>query len=319
MATHSRTGVRRTSSRNPRRAKKDEQPTPLFRRRSIRILGIALALLLIGGTAGIVYLSRGPESVTAEQAVENFRSRLKATAEAPAEAPSKQTVASPTPAAAAPASNPQVQQQATAAPVFGPLVEGVYVFATTGYEETDALSGQRHDYPKETAMTIRNGGCGWIARWEPLRERWEETEMCEKAEGTSMGRYTMYHEFFQRGVREDFACPDSIVQKPSAKRGETWTFSCTSKQSKVDGKVSVIGLEDVNVAGQVIKTVHYRYDIKVSGANRGTLVQDRWLSSSPRVMARMTNRADMQVASPFGPVGYKEDFRIDLKSVDPRT
>ena len=69
----------------------------------------------------------------------------------------------------------------------------------------------------------------------------------------------------------------------------------------------------------MVKTVHYRYDIKVSGANKGTLVQDRWLSSSPRVMARMTNKADMQVATPFGAANYKEDFRIDLMSVEPRT
>ena len=316
MAARSGTRPRNTGQPNPRRAKVTEQPTPFLRRRSTRILGIALALALIAGIAGVLYLSRGPQTVTADQAVEAFRTAP----EPKAEARTTSQPTGPKPVTAPVAGAPQQPQQPAAQPPnYGPLVEGVYVFATKGYEETDAFAGQRHTYPSETAMTIRKDGCGWIARWEPLRERWEETEMCEKAEGTEMGRYTMYHEFFRRGVREDFACPGSFVQKPSAKPGDAWTFECTSQQSKVAAKVTVVGFEDMNVGGQVVKTVHYHYDIKVSGANSGTLVQDRWLSNSPRVMTRLTQKADMQVASPFGKVGYKEDYRIDLKSVEPRT
>ncbi|MGH2758992.1 MAG: hypothetical protein ACRDKJ_05440 [Actinomycetota bacterium] len=255
--------------------------------------------------------------MTAEQAVDDFRSN--ATQEREAETPTAEPQSAPAPARPGTAPAAQPQQPRAAQGGYAPIKEGVFVFATEGYEETDALTGQRHDYPDETAMTIRNGGCGWISRWEPMRERWEETELCEKADGTSMGRYTIYHEFFQRGDREDFSCPDSYVQKPSAKPGDTWTFSCTSKQSKVDGKVTVVGLEDVNVGGRLLPTARYRYDIKVSGANTGTIVQDRWLSSSPRVMARMTQDADMTVSSPFGPVSYEEKFQIDLTSVEPRT
>lgn len=68
-----------------------------------------------------------------------------------------------------------------------------------------------------------------------------------------MARYTMYQEFFQRGVREDFACPGSIVQKPSAKPGESWSFTCKSDRSRVALKVTVVGAR---------------------GANRGTMIQE---------------------------------------------
>ncbi len=196
--------------------------------------------------------------------------------------------------------------------------QGVYVYATKGYEETDALAGARHDYPKQTSTTIRKGGCGWISRWQPLEERWEESEFCESAEGTRMKRYTMYHEFFQRGVREEFAC-DGFVQKVGARAGDSWSLVCKSSQSTAKGRVSVVGMENVDVDGTAVKALHMRYVITVSGANRGRMVQDRWLTQQPRVMSRMTQTADLKVASPFGDAGYKESYELDLKSLKPRT
>jgi hypothetical protein len=281
-------------------------------------VGIALAVTLVAVIAGVFYLSRGPREVTADQAVEAFRSQATQQGQ---EQPKQQNESAPSDKAAAPApaAQPQQKQQAAATPGYGPVVEGVYVFATKGYEQTDALAGQRHDYPSETSITIRKTDCGWLARWEPLRERWEETGMCERAAGTEMARYTMYHEFFRRGVTEDFACPGAYVQKPAANPGDVWTIACESKSSKVAGKVTVVGVESMNIGGQTIQATRYRYDIKVSGANEGTMVQERWLGNSPRVMARLTQVADLKVSSPFGKVGYKENYRIDLKSVRPRT
>src|SRR5262245_38590154 len=58
---------------------------------------------------------------------------------------------------------------------FGPA-EGVYVYRTTGYEKTDALTGSRHGYPARTTIEVRAAGCGFVMRWQPLRGRsssWE--------------------------------------------------------------------------------------------------------------------------------------------------
>ena len=320
MANRAGTRSRPQRRPNPRQPKGAGQQTPFYKRRSTRLIGAALAVLLIGGIGGIWYLSRGPEALTAERALEEFRSEGASRPAATATPAPVQRNESSAAKAAAPKAGPATAPQGNApgSTGYAPIVEGVYVFATKGYEETDALSGQRHDYPEETVITIRNGGCGWISRWEPLRERWEETEACEKPGATSMGRYTMYHEFFQRGVREDFACPGSVIQKPSPRPGETWDFTCKSDRSQVALKVTVVGYEDMNVGGRVVRAVHYRYDAKVSGANHGTMVQERWLSNSPRAMVRMTQQADLRVATPFGDANYKESYRIDLKSLEPR-
>ena len=39
---------------------------------------------------------------------------------------------------------------------------GLYTYATTGFEYTDALAGSRHDYPARTYLTIQPGAA---ANW----------------------------------------------------------------------------------------------------------------------------------------------------------
>src|SRR3712207_8673916 len=43
--------------------------------------------------------------------------------------------------------------------------EGVYTYTTTGYEEVDQPH-DRHDYPRQTALTLRHTDCGFVQRSE---------------------------------------------------------------------------------------------------------------------------------------------------------
>lgn len=292
-----------------------------FRRNSVRLIGAALALFVVAGIAGAAYLTRGAHEVSVDQAVDDFRTAPKVDITAETPAPSAQPATAKKAKVATGVAPAQPSKKAAApssAAAFGPVEEGVYVYETQGYEQTDALSGQRHDYPSETSMTFKKDGCGWVTRWQPLSERWEESEFCDTAAGMKMKRYTMYHEFFRRGQREDFAC-DGYVHKKADKPGDTWTFACKSPQSTATSKTTVIGYEDLKVDERVVRTIHIRYDITASGANRGKLVQDRWLLDSPRRMVRLVQTADLVTDSPFGPVGYKESLKLDLKSLSPRT
>jgi hypothetical protein len=273
--------------------------------------------------AGAVYLNRGARDVTVDDAVEQFRhaaSEPSTTAAPDATARPEAERAKDTDKRAEPAAAAATPEGAGAEPAAEPFEipqEGVYTYATEGYEQTDALSGQRHDYPSETAVTIRKGGCGWTSRWAPLRERWEENEICEKPAGSFMARYTMHHEFFQRGVTDQFTC-DGYVQRPDVKAGESWTFGCKSKGTTGTSTNTVVGFETITVDGTAVKTVHMRYAITAKGDNEGTIVQDRWLGLEPRSLVRLTQKADLKVASPFGKVNYAERFRIDLTSLEPK-
>src|ERR687891_336955 len=142
---------------------------PLTRRRWVRLaLSIAIAGNLLGA-GGAMYLLGDATDLTVDEAIRRFR-------ETNADA-----IAIPTPTTLASATKPQTtptakatvtgaKRKATApgstasksGPVAaGDLETGVYVYATEGFEETDALSGQRHDYPSQTTITASKHDCGY--------------------------------------------------------------------------------------------------------------------------------------------------------------
>jgi hypothetical protein len=278
--------------------------------------------------ATFLYISRGPRELGVDRAVDEFRRSNETTTAAgaapdsgaskPAEAKTDAGKKSAASSEAKPAKVAPTAEKQKTPKTFATPAPGVYSYDTKGYESTDAFSGQRHDYPEETTITLRSSDEGWLSRWQPLEERWEETLIREDTTGAKMLRYTMYHEFFRRGVQEDFTC-DGYVEKIGAKPGDAWEMTCKSPKSKVELKVTFVGIETIDVGGEPMKAKHMRYDAKVTGANRGTMLQERWLSEGPRGMVRMKQKADLDVDSPFGAVGYKESFEIDLQSLEPKT
>src|SRR5205085_9800971 len=63
---------------------------------------------------------------------------------------------------------------------FTPPGQGVYAYATTGYE-TVSFGGARHDYPKESFATVRyRGGCLWEWEHKIVQEHVETTSHCSK-------------------------------------------------------------------------------------------------------------------------------------------
>lgn len=315
-----RTAGRRTDSRPP------EGEQQRARRRPNKLVLSAAATVLVVA-ASFLYLSRGPSEVSVDKAVEQFRA-----AETVADQPSQDAprddakTVDEAPEAASRESSAQAaptvpEGKATSAKKSGALpypVPGVWVYDTDGYEETDALAGQRHDYPEETTMTIRHEGCGWSNRWQPLEERWEETEFCEDAKGSRLKRYTMYHEFFQRGAREEFDC-EGYVYKKDAKPGDSWRTTCSSPQTKVDMKVTFVRVEELDIGGTKVASKRMHYDVTTTGGNRGKMIQERWLADDPRSMLKMTQDAKLDVDSPFGAVGYTEKYTVELASLEPRT
>jgi hypothetical protein len=291
---------------------------PTERRGFRRTLGVAIGALLISGFGSLYLIGAGQHPVTVDRALERFRG-----GSAPA---SPMVTPSPT---SRPSSVPSVlptkttvsPHGATAASPSGPIdpAEGVYVYATDGYEVTDALSGARHDYPSRTTITISRHGCGFIWRWQPLDERWDESEACRRPSGVVLGRFSMYHEFFRQGIREDFQCGDDAVVWPSKPRiGDRWAFDCASNGSQIHMTVSVVARETRAVGGEAVRTFHVRYDVTMTGESQGRMVQDRWLDASTGLAIRIVTAVDATVATPVGRANYLERYTIDLISTRPQ-
>ena len=289
---------------------------------------------LVVSSIAVGYLRKGPEAVTIDAAVEQFHRDREAggatgTSVAPAEvAPEAGSEPAPggqpaPPGGAAPvAGRPSpTTAKAGAAPAPAPREgEGVYPHATKGYEETDALGGSRHDYPSETPVAHRRTDCGLVTRWQPLKERWDESSFCQVDQALEIRTFSMYHEFFQKGDRQDYRCPPgSVVFDRREPAGSKWMWNCDTGTSSIDTQTTVVGTEPMTIEGVTMDTVHMHYESKLSGANEGTQIQDRWIEPESGLVVRVKSDVTAQVDSPFGRVSYEEHYDIRMNSLKPRT
>lgn len=310
------------------------QPPRLLTRSRLVTLWVVVAGLLTAGAVS-AYIKQGPTEVTVDSALAEFR-RTTSTSTGPGSSPVidgsapasgmpgdavGQGAAPPpsepgaNPAASGPTGGPSASPTALPAPA-----EGVYPQATEGYEYTDALGGSRHDYPRETSVTVRRGGCGIVERWQPLEERYDESEICSQGETVSIFVYKKYNEFFQRSQLLVYNCPGGAkVFHRGQPIGATWTWKCTSTDAQIDTVVTVVGFETVAVGGRQIDAVRMRYDSKISGSTRGTQVQERLMERSTGYPISVRADVTVRTNSPFGEVGYEEHYVINAKSMQPRT
>lgn len=308
-------------------------------RRARTALTLTIVMLLVGG-ASALWLRQGPTAVTTEDALKQFRSAAStstgpsvsttSSAHGPGEATAAAGGAAPAAAAAPDAASGAVAS--AEAPAAGgtsgepePTThirlaeEGVYTFLTEGYEWTSALGGARHDYPKETASTVRHGECGWIERWQPLRERWDESLGCPEPGGFALRRFTTYHEFFQRGATYVYECPaGSIVWPRDAAPGHRWQWSCSGDGGSIKTESVYRGVERIVIGGTTIEVDRVHYESVITGDNEATMVQDRWLHRDTGLVVQIHAALTGDVTSPFGRVRYEEHYRRTLKSLTPQ-
>lgn len=296
---------------------------PLTRRRWVRFaLGAAIAGNLLGA-GGAMYMLGDATDLTVDEAIRRFREANVAATPTPtlSTSPVPTVSGSPTAAPSAAKKKKPAGPAATGPGVAAAaeLETGVYVYATEGYEETDALSGQRHDYPSETTITASEYGCGYRFRWQPLQQRWDQSDTCRNDDGIVLERFAIYHEFFHRGATEDFALDANAVVLPNDPvAGDSWRWKGQSNDSAIDTLTTVVALETIDVGGRSVKTVHLRYETAMSGANEGTQIQDRWHALDTGLLIRLINKVDAKVEVPFGgTANYWERYRIDLKSLNP--
>jgi len=195
---------------------------------------------------------------------------------------------------------------------------GLYTYATTGYETTDALAGGRHDYPARTYVTIQPGGCDELVRWQALEQRWEEWDLCP--DGT-MSRFTSFHEWFRVANTDVWECPaPSPVQGDP---GAAWTAECTRAGGEETGAAAktlayeVVGVETMTVGDEAVETLHVRIRGVERGATRGSSLSDLWFLSGTNLPVRWVEQRDTVSDSRIGEVGYSEHYEATLTSLFP--
>lgn len=193
---------------------------------------------------------------------------------------------------------------------------GVYVYSTVGGEEVDALGGTRHDYPSETALTVRAGGCGVVLTWQPLEERFEEWEVCLANGSLTIQSYTTFHRFFGTDDRQDFVCDPAIVLVPPPGQQDLGPATCQTDRNLVETVLAdALAPKLIAVGTDEVEAVGVAFEIAVDGSAVGTTTAEMWISTETGALVGWSEVVESVSSSPIGEVTYSERFEMQLTSL----
>jgi hypothetical protein len=93
---------------------------------------------------------------------------------------------------------------------------------------------------------------------------------------------------------------------------------CASGETAETGRMRVVGLPRLVVAGTPVQTVHVRKRTELSGSSRGTSRHDLWFDAKTGLPVRLALVSRTTSDSPIGDVRYEEDVTLTLLSLEPR-
>ena len=195
--------------------------------------------------------------------------------------------------------------------------EGVYRYATRGSESIDRPS-DRHDYPSETAMSIRATDCGFTGRWQPLENRWDEMTVCRRNGRSLLPRLSTHREFYGQSNDSNYRCGATnyaFLPKP----GATWSGTCADGDAKMHIRGRTIAHEPVRVGDETVNTVRYTIEARITGGDaEGTWTAERWVDPETGLLIRVEAQTRATSDSSVGTVQYREQLSLRLLSLTPQ-
>jgi len=199
-----------------------------------------------------------------------------------------------------------------------PIPPGVYVYATEGYEKTDALTGVTHRYPGRSTITVTAAACGLRLTWRVLQGRSTAWTFCVTADGWELRTQDERHTFFGRTETTTYTCENTLIRPVDAAEGP-WPVSCTTGDATESGVARVVPGAVIRVGDTLVPVRHVRKVTTFTGSIRGSSRYDFWFQARDRLppvrivmISRTTND------SPVGDVHYEEDVALRLLSLEPR-
>jgi hypothetical protein len=199
-----------------------------------------------------------------------------------------------------------------------PVPEGVYVYATDGYEKTDALTGATHRYPARSTITVTGDACGLRLRWDVLKGRSTTWTICVADGPWTLASQDERHTFFGRTERTTYTCASTLFRPAGDSPGGRFAVSCTTGSAEERGTGRIVARGAVRVAGRPVEAVHLRRRTALTGQIRGHSTQDVWLARESGLPLRLDLTTDTTNDSVVGDVRYEERVSLRLRSLSPR-
>jgi hypothetical protein len=195
---------------------------------------------------------------------------------------------------------------------------GVYVFATSGWEEVSVLGGARHDYPSQSTLTLTKTGCGYDIEWAPLVQRSDLWSTCLQGKAISVSKYVTHHEFFGQTEDRSFDCQALFLRPPDETPGSVTNGTCVDGADHATTATTVVGPDVLTIAGQPVEAVHLQLEQDLTGSTNGYRHNEVWLRESDGMLLRMDAVTDADGASSIGQTHYHEELHILLSDPNPQ-
>jgi hypothetical protein len=197
---------------------------------------------------------------------------------------------------------------------------GVYSYVTRGGESVSTpLLGGSHDYDGSSTVTVRQGTCGVIERWQVLRERWREAEGCAEGGDETARAVREVHEFFGSTQRAAYTCSGPASTDPAnLVPGRRLLNSCQSVAGTVITKMSVSAAVPVAVEGKDQEALIVRGNSKIEGEEGvGTATFIDWRRRSDGLLLRRQVSSHID-SDDYGGMHYGETYELRLLSTTPQ-
>lgn len=198
-----------------------------------------------------------------------------------------------------------------------PISPGVYVYATSGYEKTDALTGVTHRYPSRSTITVAAAACGMSLTWHVLQGRSTEWTVCVTDEGWDLRSQDERHTFFGTTERTTYVCENTPIRPHDPSR-TSWSVSCSTGDARESGVAGVVSGRTLRIGRTLFAVRHVRKTTTFSGEIRGSARYDFWFHARLGVPVRIAMVSRTTNDSAVGDVHYEEDVALVLQSLRPR-
>ncbi|HEX9258321.1 MAG TPA: hypothetical protein VF855_02210, partial [Acidimicrobiales bacterium] len=258
--------------------------------RKVALVGVVVVLLTAAVVGGWWYAHRNSTTpVSPDEAVERYeRGRSSSTT--------------------SPSTSPSTEVQTT---VLARLpAPGVYVYATSGSDSVDALSGASHRYPATTTITVEPADCGVTQRWLALEERWDQWTSCTDGRGILLRDFTGFHRFFGQATTEKWVCSGE-ARPAAANPGTTWRATCDEQGVTTVWQGTVVGAESLHVGSETVPVQRVRISLD-DGLPADKQNYEAWYLEGTDLLVRQTADIETSNSTSVGTVIYREHYTIDL-------
>jgi hypothetical protein len=197
--------------------------------------------------------------------------------------------------------------------------DGVYVYATDGFERIGGPLPGRLGYPRTSTITVEAFGCTLSERWDARPERYAEWRYCVTGRTWRLRSVIDYHEFFGNAQRRAYRCSGRAVPRPATIRvGFRWTDRCRARRTTAVARGEVLAVVRVPVGGARVAAIHLRVRTRFGGDVAGAYTMDSWLRRTDGLLLRRTFASDSRVDAIVGAVPARERYELRLRSLRPR-